>query len=278
MTFQTGKIAFQGAPGAYSDLACRHVFPDLETLPCTSFAHAFEAVEKGAADLAMIPIDNLLAGRVAAVHQLLPESSLHVVGEYFLPIHHCLMGIQGSKLTDLLEVRSHVHALPQCQKVIKELGLKEVVSADTAKAAEEVSSLNDVSIGAIGSSLAAKIYDLCILKENVEDAAYNTTRFLVMAPVPDVPETDGTPIKTSLLFRVRNIPAALYKAMGGFATNGVNMTKLESYMVGDQFDATQFYCDIDGHIDDPNVKLAIEELEFFAKEVRILGVYKTLNR
>lgn len=267
------KIAFQGEKGAYSDLACRSVYPDIETVPCVDFMSALQAVEKGHADLAMIPVDNSLAGRVAVIHQLLPQTQLNIIGEFFLPVHHCLLGVSGASIEDIKQVRSHTHALPQCHDIISRLKLEQYVSADTAAAAREVSQLQDKSVAAISSSLAAEIYDLEILKENIEDAAHNTTRFLVFAPSPQTPEVGSCDAITTLIFRVRNLPAALYKVMGGFATNGVNITKLESYMVDGQFEATQFYCDIEGHIDDPQVRLAFEELDFFAAEVRVLGCY-----
>ncbi len=267
------KIAFQGEKGAYSDLACRSVYPEMETVPCVDFLAALQAVEKGRADLAMIPVDNSLAGRVAVIHQLLPQTKLNIVGEFFLPVHHCLLGVKGASIDDIKQVRSHTHALPQCHNIIKDLKLEQYVSADTATAAREVAEMQDKEKAAISSSLAAEIYDLDILKENIEDAAHNTTRFLVFSPETFVPEVEEGKAITTFIFRVRNIPAALYKVMGGFATNGVNITKLESYMVDGHFEATQFYCDIEGHIDDVNVRQAFEELDFFAAEIRILGCY-----
>lgn len=267
------KIAFQGEKGAYSDLACRSVYPEMETVPCVDFLSALQAVEKGYADLAMIPVDNSLAGRVAVIHQLLPQTKLNIVGEFFLPVHHCLLGVKGASIDDIKQVRSHTHALPQCHNIIKDLKLEQYVSADTATAAREVAEMQDKEKAAISSSLAAEIYDLDILKENIEDAAHNTTRFLVFSPETFVPKVEEGKAITTFIFRVRNIPAALYKVMGGFATNGVNITKLESYMVDGHFEATQFYCDIEGHIDDVNVRQAFEELDFFAAEIRILGCY-----
>lgn len=267
-------ISFQGVHGAFSDMACRAVYPDYQTLPCADFEKAMRVVENGDADLAMIPVDNSLAGRVAAIHQLLPETKLHIVGEYFLPVSHNLVGLKGADIKDIKQIRSHVHALPQCRTLLKDLGVQGVVSGDTALAAKEVSQMADNSIAAISSALAAEIYGLEILKADVQDTKNNKTRFLVFAPQPDIPDYDSyAKVVTSLLFRVRNIPSALFKAMGGFATNGVNITKLESYMDGSDFGATQFYCDFEGHIDDKSVQLAIEELDFFAKEIRILGVY-----
>lgn len=270
------KIAFQGALGAYSDMACRAAMPECEPYPCQGFTNTIEAVQKGEAEYGMIPVDNSLAGRVPAIHLLLPESGLHIIGEYFLPVHHCLLGVKGTTLESIREVRSHLHALPQCQKLIRERGYKEHVSPDTAKAAEEVASLKDTSIAAISSALAAELYDLEIVAENIEDESYNKTRFLIVSKEPLVkPELkEGARYVTTILFRVRNIPAALYKALGGFATNSVNMTKLESYMVGGTFMATQFYLDVEGHPDQPAVRRALEELEYFAAELNILGIYQ----
>lgn len=268
------KISFQGAHGAYSDLSCREVFPDLETLPCNTFEEAFQAVQNGSADLAMIPVDNTLAGRVADVHHLMPKSGLSIIGEHFLKVEHALLGVKGAKITDLKHVHSHIHALPQCRKVIKELGLVPHVHADTAGAAEEVSQKNDPQHGAIASTLAAKIYGLDILRADVQDADHNTTRFVILSKTPSIPAYDEkTTYITSFIFSVRNIPAALYKAMGGFATNGVNMTKLESYMVEGNFTATQFYADIEGHPEDDNVRLALDELAYFTTHMSLLGVY-----
>lgn len=266
-------IAFQGAKGAYSDLSCRTVFPEMESLPCETFEQAFTAVRKGKARLAMIPVDNSLAGRVADNHHLLPEGGLHIIGEHFQPIHHCLLGVNGATIDGLREIHSHVHALPQCRKFIRKHGLKTVVHADTAGAAAMVAEQQDPGIGAIASSLAGEIYDLDILAQDIEDLSYNTTRFLIMAREPEIPPLGTPDLITTFVFRVRNIPAALYKAMGGFATNGVNMSKLESYLVGGKFQAAQFYCDVDGHPEERNLRLALEELDFFAREVRILGVY-----
>ncbi len=267
------KISFQGAHGAYSDIACREMFPNLETIPCNTFEEAFVAVQNGAADLAMIPIDNTLAGRVADVHHLMPGSGLSIIGEHFLKIEHSLLGVKGTKIADLKHVHSHLHALPQCRKLIKELGLKAHVHADTAGAAEEVSQKNDPQHAAIASSLAAQIYGLDILRKDVQDADHNTTRFMVMSKKPSVPELDeNITYITSFIFSVRNIPAALFKAMGGFATNGINMVKLESY-VNPQFQVAQFYVDVIGHPESRPLQLAMEELGFFAKEVTILGTY-----
>jgi prephenate dehydratase len=265
-------IAFQGAPGAYSDLACRQVFPAMTTLPCAAFEDAFAAVREGAAALAMIPIENSVAGRVADIHHLMPQSGLYIIGEHFEPVHHHLLALPGASLDGLRSVRSHVHALSQCRNFIRARGLQPVVRADTAGSAAEIIELGDRSIAAIASELAGEIYGLVSLAANIEDAEHNTTRFLVMAPKP-TRSPQGGPTVTTFVFSVRNVPAALYKALGGFATNGVNMTKLESYMVGGQFTATQFYADVEAHPDDRGLKLALEELAFFSTEVNILGVY-----
>ena len=264
-------IAFQGEAGAYSDLSCRTVFPGVKTLPCTSFEQAFQAVDNGQADLAMIPIDNSIAGRVADVHHLIPKHELFVIGEHFQPVHHNLLGVKGAKIEDLKDIHSHVHALPQCRKIIGELNLTPHVHADTAGAAAEIARKQDTSHAAIASSLAADIYDLDILKENIQDEADNITRFLILSPEPEMSaKTDNT--ISSLLFTVRNIPAALYKALGGFATNGLSLTKIESY-VDQSFEVAQFYCEILGHPETDNFKLALEELGFFADDVKFLGAY-----
>lgn len=267
------KISFQGAHGAYSDLACREAFPSIETMPCNTFEEAFTAVQSGAAELAMIPVDNTLAGRVADVHHLMPKSGLSIIGEHFLKVEHALLGVKGSKITDLKHVHSHLHALPQCRKVIKELCLIPHVHADTAGAAEEVAQKNDPEHAAIASTLAAQIYGLEVLRADVQDADHNTTRFVILSKTPSVPKYDeNTTYITSFIFSVRNIPAALFKAMGGFATNGINMVKLESY-VNPQFQVAQFYVDVIGHPESRPLQLAMEELGFFAKEVTILGTY-----
>jgi prephenate dehydratase len=265
-------IAFQGAPGAYSDLACRHVFPELVTLPCAQFEDAFAAVRECRARLAMIPIENSVAGRVADIHHLMPDSELHIIGEHFERVNHHLLAVPGATIDTLRTVRSHVHALSQCRVLIRSLGLVPQVAADTAGAAAEIAARGDPSVAAIASELAGQIYGLVSLKENIEDAEHNTTRFLIMSREPERP-VRGTPTVTTFLFNVRNVPAALYKALGGFATNGINMTKLESYMVGGAFAATQFYADVEAHPEDRSLALALEELSFFSHEVKILGVY-----
>ncbi|MDY0881690.1 prephenate dehydratase [Dongia soli] len=266
-------IAFQGLPGAYSDLACRAAFPSMTTLPCESFEDAFAAVHAGAARLAMIPIENSLAGRVADIHHLLPESGLHIIGEHFQRVNHNLLAPKGATLANLKTVASHVQALSQCRKAIREMGLTPIVRADTAGAAAEVAAQGDPTAGAIASSLAAEIHGLDILKSDIEDADHNTTRMVVMSREPIDPDPTKGPVITSFVFRVRSVPAALYKALGGFATNGINITKLESYLLDGNFTVAQFYADIMGHPDQRPVRLALEELSFFSREVRILGVY-----
>lgn len=267
------NIVFQGEPGANSHIACHDAYPDCEAVPYPTFEDAFAAVAGGDADLGMIPIENSVAGRVADIHHLMPTSGLHIIGEYFLPVRHQLMAPRGATLGDIKSVESHVMALGQCRNVIRRLGLKRVVAADTAGSAREVAERDDKSRAAIASRLAAEIYGLDILAEDVEDEAHNTTRFIVLARQPERPKAGNGPIITTFVFEVRNIPAALYKALGGFATNGVNMTKLESYMIEGNFFATQFYADVEGHPDDRNVALALAELEFFSKELKVLGVY-----
>jgi prephenate dehydratase len=269
----SGLIAFQGLPGAYSDLACRAAYPDMKTLPCESFEAAIDVVKDGTATLAMLPCENSLAGRVPDIHHLLPRSGLFVIGEQFQRVEHCLLGVRGASLSDLKRAHSHTVALGQVRRILREMGLTPVVEADTAGAAELVARWNNKEEAAIASSLAADIYGLEILKANVEDAAHNTTRFYVMAPKPMAPDPATANLMTTFVFRVRNVPAALYKALGGFATNGVNMTKLESYMMDGEFAATQFMCDVDGHPEHPALRRALEELQFFSSEVRVLGVY-----
>lgn len=267
-------IAFQGTHGAYSDLACRQCFPENPTLPCASFDDAFAAVRENRADLAMIPVDNTLAGRVADVHHLMPEGGLSIIGEHFQPIRHSLLSVKGADIDGLQHIHSHVHAIPQCRQLIREKGLQTYIHADTAGAAAEVARMDDPAHAAIASELAAEIYGLEILQHDIQDADHNTTRFLILAREPaGLGPQDAGHMLTTLVFRVRNIPAALYKALGGFATNGVNMVKLESY-VDAYFQAAQFYCDIEGHPEQDHVCLALEELDFFAREVKLLGTYK----
>ena len=269
----TPKISYQGEPGANSHIACIEACPTHEPLPCGTFEDAFQAVADGEAELAMIPIDNSVAGRVADIHHLLPRSNLYIVGEHFLPVHHQLMVVPEADPAGIRSVHSHVHALGQCRKVIRELSIKPVVAADTAGAARELSQLRDHSKAAIATRLAAEIYGLKIIREDIEDESHNTTRFVILSRTQQDAKPGNGPVITSFVFRVRNVPAALYKAMGGFATNGVNMTKLESYQIEGMFSATQFYADIEGHPADRSVRLAMEELEFFTSYLRVLGVY-----
>jgi prephenate dehydratase len=268
-----GRIAYQGEPGSNSHLACTECHPDAEPMACASFEDVFAAVESGDADLAMIPIDNSLAGRVADIHHFLPTSPLHIVGEHFLRIRFALLGVPGATLDHVKTVHSHVHALGQCRRVIREHDFVPVISGDTAGAAREVSEAGDPTQAAISPPLAAEIYGLDVLLDDVEDEDHNTTRFVVLSRESVRPPAGNGPVVTSFVFNVRNLPAALYKALGGFATNGVNMTKLESYMVGGEFTATQFLAEVDGHPDDVGVARALEELEFFTTEVKLLGVY-----
>ncbi|MCV3736390.1 prephenate dehydratase [Rhizobium sp. TRM96647] len=276
MIKKTNRIAFQGEFGANSDMACRDMFPQMEPLPCQTFEEAFLAVENGEADLAMIPIENTLAGRVADIHHLLPESRLHIVGEYFMPIRFQLMVLPGVAKDEIRTVHSHIHALGQCRRIVRMNGWKPVIAGDTAGAAKLVADTGDRSMAALAPRLAADLYGLEIIAENVEDSESNVTRFVVLAREEDVPDrlTPDDIIVTTFVFNVRNIPAALYKALGGFATNGINMTKLESYQIGGRFFATQFYADIEGHPDDANVRRALEELRFFSEKVRVLGSYR----
>jgi prephenate dehydratase len=269
------KIVFQGERGANSDIACREAYPDAVPTPCPTFEDALNAVASGEADLGMIPIENSVAGRVADIHHLMPISDLHIIAEWFLPIRNQLLALKGVKLSEIKSVESHIMALGQCRNFIRRLGVKSVVAADTAGAAREVAERGQRSAAAIASRLAAEIYGLDIVAENIEDESHSTTRFIVLSRSPlRAPRANG-PVLTTFVFQVRNIPAALYKALGGFATNGVNMTKLESYMLEGTFSATQFYSDVEGHPDDPGLKLALEELAFFTQpdSLKILGVY-----
>lgn len=266
-------ISYQGEPGANSHIACRETYPNLDPLPCATFEDALGAVKSGEAQFAMIPIENSLAGRVADIHHLLPDSGLYIVGEHFLPIRFQLMGLPTTKLCDITDIYSHVHALGQCRKIIRKHGFKAHVAGDTAGAARQVKEWGDRTKAALAPRLAADIYGLDILAEDVEDEKHNTTRFVILADEPDDALPGNGPVVTTFIFNVRNVPAALYKALGGFATNGINMTKLESYQVRGEFVATMFYADIDGHPADRSVQLALEELSFFSTELRILGTY-----
>lgn len=268
---QTGRIAFQGARGAYSHQACVEAFPGLEGLPCRSFEGAIAAVNEGRADLAMLPIENSTYGRIADIHHLLPDSGLHIVGEHFVRVHANLLGVPGAALGDVRRAMSQAPLLGQCRSFLRQHGIEAVTGPDTAGSAEAVAKAGEPELAALASELAAEIYGLTVLARHIEDRADNTTRFLVMSPEPrNAPPGDTI---TTFVFRVRNLPAALYKALGGFATNGVNMTKLESYMVDGRFTATQFYADIEGHPEDPPVARALDELAYFTTRLQILGVY-----
>jgi len=265
-------ISFQGSPGAYSDMACRSTYPGMKTLGCKTFSDTFEAVRTGTASLAMIPIDNTIAGRVADIHHLLPESDLYIIGEHFQRVNHHLLGVPGAKISEITHVHSHVHALNQCGKLIRNLGIQPVVHADTAGAALDIAAAGDKTQAAIASELAAEMDGLMSLKANIEDADHNTTRFVIMAAEEVKPDVNAKNVITSFVFRVRNVPAALYKALGGFAANGVNLTKLESY-VDAGFIAAQFYADAEGHPERKALKLALEELALITYEIKILGTY-----
>ncbi|MDZ4135496.1 MAG: prephenate dehydratase [Paracoccaceae bacterium] len=269
----TGRIAFQGELGAYSHEACRQARPLMEALPCRTFEDAIDAVRSGGADLAMLPVENSTYGRVADIHALLPGSGLRIIDEAFVRVHINLLALPGAPLDKITAAMSHTVLLGQCRDFLAAHGLRPVTGADTAGSARIVAEKADPSLAALASELAGEIYGLDVLARKIEDQSNNTTRFLVMARDADHSRRGPGPMMTTFTFRVRNIPAALYKAMGGFATNGVNMTKLESYMVGGSFTATEFYADIEGHPDDANVRLALEELDYFTSHVDILGVY-----
>lgn len=269
----TKRIAFQGTAGAYSDIACRTVFPDYETLPCFVFEDVFAAVHDGKAELAMLPIENSVAGRVADVHKLLPNGGLYIIGEHYQPVEHHLLTIPGARLEDVKEAHSHVQALAQCHHWLREHNIKPVVTADTAGAAEDVVKRGDKSIAAVASELAGVIYGLQSVASNIADLPNNTTRFFILSPKSIRPNPTQIKCVTSMLFRVRSVPAALYKALGGFATNSINITKLESYLIDGRFTAAQFYLDAEGHPDETPMKNALDELKFFAHELKVLGVY-----
>ena len=269
-------IAFQGISGAYSEMACNYKFQSLETLPCSSFEEMILSVQEGRADLAMVPVENSIAGRVTDIHHLLPDSGLHIIDELFFRVNHMLLGIHGAKLEDLKEVRSLAQGIAQCRKNIKKYNLSSSIHPDTAGAAKEISELNDKTIGAIASGLSAEIYSLNILLKNFEDSNANTTRFLIMSKKPQMPDFSDEKYITTIVFSTRSVPAALYKALGGFATNGVNLTKLESYMKNGKMTATQFYVDIEGHPNSQPMQHALKELEFFcgSENIKILGTYR----
>jgi prephenate dehydratase len=278
---KTGKklakklIAFQGAPGAYSDLACRAAMPSYKTLPMASFEEAFAAVTSGKTQLAMIPVENSIAGRVADVYHLLPKSGLYIIGEHYQPVVHHLLALPGTSLKDIKKVESHIQALTQCKMWLKKKGIQSIVTSDTAASAAAIAARKDKTVAAIASELAGEIYGLKSLAADIADLHNNTTRFLILSKEKKIwPKRAGGGTITSLVFRVRSVPAALYKALGGFATSGINLTKLESYLVDGNFTAAEFYVDAEGHPDDPGMKHALDELRFFAKDLRIVGVYK----
>ncbi len=269
-------IAYQGVEGAYSEQACKNAYGDHETIACDTFHEAMWLVEQGDADLAMIPLENSTAGRVEEIYRLIPKMALHVIGEHFEPVVHCLLALPDVKLEDLKYVASHPQALAQCHHNILALGLKAEAKLDTAGAAKELIELKDMQRAAIASKLAADIYGLHVIKENFEDKRGNTTRFFILSKEKTVPLYD--PSKryiTSLVFQVKNIPSALYKVLGGFATNGINLLKIESYMGTEMLPGSQFHIDLDGHIDSDVLRLSLQELAFFAEDVRILGVYES---
>jgi prephenate dehydratase len=267
------RIAFQGELGAYSHQACRETYPDMEPVPCPTFEDAIALVRRGDAKLAMLPIENSLYGRVADIHHLLPESGLYIIREHFVPIRLQLLGVPGAKLSDIKEAQSHTVALGQCRKFLKKHGITPITGADTAGSAMQVAKAGVVTRAAIASTLAGELNRLAVLAADIEDANHNTTRFLAMSRQKIEADRLGGEAMTSFVFEVRNVPAALFKAMGGFATNGVNMVKLESYMVNGSFTATQFYAEVEGHPDDRPLQLALEELGFFCKHMKVLGVY-----
>ena len=269
------KIAFQGVPGAYSHMACQAVKPNMDAIACGSFEDMLYRVQDGQATLAMVPVENSTAGRVADIHHLLPESGLYIIGEHFQRVNHHLLAPRGSQLDNLKTVHSHAQGLAQCRQHIRKLGLIPIMHADTAGAAKDVAETGDPSVAAVASRLAAEIYDLDIIIDSLEDDKRNTTRFLVMAADPIVPEISDTAMITTLVFQLRSVPAALYKALGGFATNGINLTKLESYLRPGVNERAKFYMDVEGHIDEPAMINAMEELQFYCvkDEVRVLGTY-----
>ncbi|MGB0945027.1 MAG: prephenate dehydratase, partial [Marinomonas sp.] len=268
-------VAYQGEPGAYSHLACKHTFPDSKTVNCATFAQAMQMVEQGEALYAMIPVENSTAGRVEEIYRELRKTELYVVKEHFEPVNHCLMAKAGTKLEDIKQIGSHPQALAQCDEGIKALGATNLAMYDTAGAAKHLAETGEEGLGVISSELAAELYGLEILKSHFNDREGNTTRFLVFAKQHKLPPLDPEQVYiTSFMFRVRNIPAALYKAMGGFATHGINMLKLESYMVNGAFTATQFYVDVESHFQAPEMQSALEELRFFSEEIRMLGTYR----
>ena len=268
------RIAYQGVAGAYSHIASMTVYPGQEYLPCDTFEKAMKLVSEGEADLAMIPVENSNAGRVSDVHFLLPQTGLHIIGEFFLPINHLLLGLPGTNLADVKSDSSHPQALAQCSEFLKRHGIKPTARIDTALSCQDVLKFQDKSIAAIASKLAGEIYGLDVVAPNVENARNNTTRFLIMAREPEIPEDDGGAFITSFIFKAKNIPAALYKALGGFATNGINITKLESYLLEGKFVSAQFYAEIESHPSRKAFQNAFDELKFFSESIHVLGTYR----
>ena len=270
----TKYISYQGEPGAYSEIACREAVPDYEPLPCLTFEDAFEAFMSGKAELGMIATENSTAGRVADVYALMPKGNFYIIGEHFLPVKHHFLALQDAELSDIKYAHAHVQSLAQCKGWLRERGITPVTKLDNAGAAAELANvLKDKSVAAIASGLVGQMYNLKSLAIDIADKKNNTTRFLIMGREPKVPDVNARPCMTTLLFRVRSVPAALYKALGGFATNGVNITKLESYLVDGRFTTAQFYIDVEGHPEQTAMRNALEELKFFAEELRILGTY-----
>lgn len=270
---EKSRITFQGVRGAYSHLAAEDMLPGAKVLPQKSFEAVFSALDRNEADYAIIPVENTLAGRVADIHHLLPHADVSIIGEHFLPIRHHLLAPEGATLETIEEVHSHVHALGQCRNYIREKGFEAVVHADTAGAAADVAAWNDVGKAAIASKLAGELYGLVALAEHIEDESHNTTRFLLLAKEAPQPPSVKSDVITTIFFTVRSVPAALYKAIGGFATNGVNLTKIESYVTGERFSLAQFYIDVEGHPESDSMQHALDELKFFSHEVRMLGTY-----
>ena len=274
---KTNNIAFQGVLGAYSHMACQAHRPDLTPLPCASFSEMIAAVQDGGADCAMVPVENSTAGRVADIHHLLPESGLFIISEHYQPVAHKLLGIKGAQLSDITEVHSHEQGLAQCRLTLHKMGIKPVIHSDTAGAAKDIAARGERHVGAIASALAGEIYGLDTVQDSITDKLTNTTRFLVMSREHTVPKEITVPAMTTIIFEVRSVPAVLYKALGGFATNGINLTKLESYMLDGSMNAARFYVDCEGHPETASMKLALEELQFYCTDggIRILGTYPT---
>lgn len=267
------RIVYQGEPGAYSHLACREHFPEMEPWACQSFAQAFDRVRSGDARLAMIPVENTVAGRVSDIYHLLPKGELSIIAERYQPIHHQLLGLPGAKLEEIKVARSHPMALGQVRERLQALGIHGVADVDTAAAARKISERGDATVAAVASRIAAEEYGLEILASDIQDSETNTTRFIVLSDTAQIPDIESGPVVSSYVFRTRSVPSSLYKALGGFASNGLNLTKLESYMVGGGFKAVQFYVDVEGHPDSEPMQHALEELDFFTEDIRHLGTY-----